>query len=210
MKLNFVTCGILALAIIGTVFISGCTQQEMTCNKPYIKVGTDCCLDADGNSICDKDDKTVCRDEQIPYEEQEPYSDKECTYRNYDAKGGYINEDGSWKGQWEIRWALTEPASGFIQKYYITNYEDRMGSFSVRVNFWDAQNQFIESFVYQTISVGPDETEYGYLGNDAIWKNKPGKATSYNVGLDLPQIEECETVTKYRTVTKYKTETVCN
>ena len=42
--------------ILTVVFVSGCTQAEITCNAPYIKVGTECCLDTNNNSICDKDE----------------------------------------------------------------------------------------------------------------------------------------------------------
>ena len=41
--------------------ISSCDTQiqpeQTVCNKPYILVGNDCCLDKDGNSICDKDEQ---------------------------------------------------------------------------------------------------------------------------------------------------------
>jgi len=39
------------------IFISGCIQQEVTCNPPYIKVGTTCCLDQNNNKICDIDEQ---------------------------------------------------------------------------------------------------------------------------------------------------------
>jgi len=35
--------------------ISGCSQQ-IICNKPYILVGTECCLDNNNDSICDEDE----------------------------------------------------------------------------------------------------------------------------------------------------------
>jgi len=38
-----------------TLILIGCSQQ-ITCNKPYILVGNECCLDKDDNSICDEDD----------------------------------------------------------------------------------------------------------------------------------------------------------
>ena len=47
---------ILALALI--CGIAGCPQASPTCNKPYIAVGTTCCLDQNNNSICDSDEKT--------------------------------------------------------------------------------------------------------------------------------------------------------
>ena len=33
--------------------------QQIVCNEPYIQVGSECCLDQDGNQICDKDEKQV-------------------------------------------------------------------------------------------------------------------------------------------------------
>jgi hypothetical protein len=45
----------LIFTIIGIIFISGCVNQAgLTCNQPYIKVGNECCLDMNGNGICDK------------------------------------------------------------------------------------------------------------------------------------------------------------
>ena len=44
-------------------FLSGCIQpptNNPTCNSPYIKVGNDCCLDSNKNSICDKDEPQPC------------------------------------------------------------------------------------------------------------------------------------------------------
>lgn len=31
-------------------------QEELTCNKPYIPIGTSCCLDTNYNNICDNDE----------------------------------------------------------------------------------------------------------------------------------------------------------
>ncbi len=45
----------LLLASVLLVLISGCINQTPTCNKPYILVGNDCCLDENGDSICDRD-----------------------------------------------------------------------------------------------------------------------------------------------------------
>jgi hypothetical protein len=48
------------LALLVVLFIFGCsggyTDNVVVCNKPYIKVGNDCCLDRNDNSICDKDE----------------------------------------------------------------------------------------------------------------------------------------------------------
>ena len=50
----------ISLLIIFAFLVSACSPQVKTqqpvCNKPYILVGNDCCLDKDDNSICDKDE----------------------------------------------------------------------------------------------------------------------------------------------------------
>lgn len=56
MKLKYLTLFIFIFALI----ISACTTQvqpkQTVCNKPYILVGNNCCLDKDDNSICDSDE----------------------------------------------------------------------------------------------------------------------------------------------------------
>ena len=54
MKLKYA----ISLLIIFAFLISACSPQtqQPVCNKPYILVGNDCCLDKDDNSICDKDE----------------------------------------------------------------------------------------------------------------------------------------------------------
>ena len=51
---------LLALIVVGCVFLSGCAWQGAEvgalCKKPYIKMGTGCCLDQNNNSICDNDE----------------------------------------------------------------------------------------------------------------------------------------------------------
>ncbi|MCD6557629.1 MAG: hypothetical protein J7K31_01190, partial [Candidatus Aenigmarchaeota archaeon] len=52
---------LLGLVLIGIIFVSGYIQQtqEVTCNPPYIKVESGCCLDSDNNNICDRDEKSI-------------------------------------------------------------------------------------------------------------------------------------------------------
>jgi len=48
--------------LVGLILSVGCIsqnqppQETVTCNPPYIKVGNSCCLDQNGNGICDKDE----------------------------------------------------------------------------------------------------------------------------------------------------------
>lgn len=50
MKLKY----LFILLVVFSLFISGC--GETVCNKPYILVGNDCCLDQNDNFICDNDE----------------------------------------------------------------------------------------------------------------------------------------------------------
>ncbi|MDP3734207.1 MAG: hypothetical protein Q8R37_03175 [Nanoarchaeota archaeon] len=55
---NILLCFLLVTFL---VIITGCTQSttntnQVVCNKPYILVGTECCLDKNDNSICDRDE----------------------------------------------------------------------------------------------------------------------------------------------------------
>src|SRR3989338_7559755 len=70
---------LLGVILIVIIFISGCTipsnltgqSQNATqpvCNKPYILVGTSCCLDTNNNDICDSDEKKCpdsCNDNNL-------------------------------------------------------------------------------------------------------------------------------------------------
>lgn len=51
---------ILSLLILSILILTGCrdniTGGVVVCNKPYLLVGSDCCLDKNDNSICDKDE----------------------------------------------------------------------------------------------------------------------------------------------------------
>ena len=48
--------GMLVLCLIVPVIIlSGCINPSPVCNKPYMQVGYDCCLDDNGDGICDSE-----------------------------------------------------------------------------------------------------------------------------------------------------------
>ena len=201
--------GLISLLLITAIVISGCVET--------------------GSVIQDTAPK--CREEQVPYTEeeeyteQEPYTDRECTQRKYDAKGGYLYTNYQTGKEEKYEWLLyslfmiengvEKPNLEEFQKYYITNYEDRLGTFRVKINYADEDNNYLESFIYHKKQVGPKETETGYISFSVLWKYKPGQAHGFWVSLDKPTFEECKTVTKYRTViktrtvTKYRTETVC-
>jgi len=63
------------------LLVSGCCQQ-ITCNKPYILVGTECCLDQNDNSICDKDEVLVEPSEKQTNQNNLGYI---CNYNAYNC-----------------------------------------------------------------------------------------------------------------------------
>jgi len=51
---------VVAIVIIGIIFIlisNKNSQDSLTCNYPYIKVGPSCCLDQNQNNLCDNDEQ---------------------------------------------------------------------------------------------------------------------------------------------------------
>lgn len=69
----------LFILLILIVFLVGCSGvetptgeviKEPVCNKPYILVGTDCCLDKNDNSICDSDEKTETIEDEVVIEKE--------------------------------------------------------------------------------------------------------------------------------------------
>jgi len=49
----------ISIIIVSLSLLSGCLDNKPVCNKPYILVGNDCCLDLNDNGICDRDETTT-------------------------------------------------------------------------------------------------------------------------------------------------------
>lgn len=101
MKKSFV----LAIFLVALIFIISCTQEKVICNKPYIKIGTDCCLDKDDNKICDKDESQQIQTTESktpPAEETKTASCKdECNFTvpgQCDGNAFYICNDVNGEG----------------------------------------------------------------------------------------------------------------
>jgi len=63
-KNNYLYIGIALVVVIvlAIIFLSNSnnnSQNEVTCNSPYIEVGTSCCLDQNNNRICDNEEQSV-------------------------------------------------------------------------------------------------------------------------------------------------------
>ena len=63
-KMFFIGFFLISLIFISACSLSNTTPEEISnaavvCNEPYIRLGTGCCLDANGNSICDNDESLI-------------------------------------------------------------------------------------------------------------------------------------------------------
>ena len=110
----------LVMFLLFLVFIVGCFNKEkqIVCNKPYILVGVECCLDKNDNSICDKDEtlkEEISQDNIIQKEEiKTSFTD----VINYAIKKVV-------KIQIKLPYKDTYEASGFFvdsNGYVVTNY----------------------------------------------------------------------------------------
>lgn len=50
---------IIVLAIVFILNSNKIKEVSVTCNAPYIKVGTSCCLDENSNNFCDNDESPI-------------------------------------------------------------------------------------------------------------------------------------------------------
>ncbi len=169
-------------------------------------------------------DNRECRTERVPYESVEeypetvPYTERICISDEYDADAGYI-EDGreiSWSSRQSLFDSDGDPIVNRTRRYFIENFEDESGRFRIIANYFDSNNRMIDSFVYDRVSIRGDDREEGTISYRILWENKPGRARSFNLELDSPDLQSCDFVTKYRTVIKtrktvlYRNEEVCN
>lgn len=100
---------ILSLIFICVLFLIGCqgidlekvsdtdleriSEKAVVCNKPYIRLGTGCCLDQSNNNICDSDESKVTSNPQTELEEEEEQSNEnmvieEPVVKTYKIKSG--------------------------------------------------------------------------------------------------------------------------
>ncbi|MEK6734348.1 MAG: hypothetical protein AABY27_04495 [Pseudomonadota bacterium] len=81
--------------VLVLILLTGCSQK-VVCNKPYILVGSECCLDTNDNQICDKDETAKEVQQKSNSVTNTPSSEPGYTEENYDysqqdAGNGYDN-----------------------------------------------------------------------------------------------------------------------
>ena len=122
---------VFALAVLTVILVSGCiTQSPLVCNKPYILVGDECCLDNNNNSVCDNDEVTTTTTTTIKQELKIEMNDKFEKYENISAvvrtNGDiYVKKLNGWKivswdvfkyqnGKWEELTFETKGGCGYL------------------------------------------------------------------------------------------------
>lgn len=95
--------------------------MEFVCNKPYIQVGSECCLDKNGDKVCDKDEQTDIKETEakksINPNPVQALTVEYCTGTYYfDCPWSYITKD-------EVQFKLRATRSGIaiIKRIEIPN-----------------------------------------------------------------------------------------
>jgi hypothetical protein len=124
----------LVAVLVISVFAAGCIISQPTCNEPYILVGDTCCLDQNGNGICDADETPAAPEEPeaAPEEEPEPVENEsvselppttpECTHNTDCDDNNECTTDGCVGGECRHTTVpnCVQPAPGAVTTPYIS------------------------------------------------------------------------------------------
>ena len=171
---------ILVLVVIGLI-ISSCGSKP-TCNKPYILVGNECCLDKDGNSICDKDERGLTTPAQVVQEKENcPF---ECCV-NSDYKIKECAQDYECKSNKCV--AIDSDGDG------LTDIEEKQLGTNIRLADTDNDGltDYQEVKIYNTDPLNPNKDGDRYLDGEEIKLGKnPLVKNSANITVDVKKVED--------------------
>ncbi len=191
---------IFGLFLVLILIVSGCNQikdmikptaesaTKPECNKPYILVGWDCCLDQNDNKICDKDE--IAKQEQITEsEETEPIeSDTKPTEPQISASDCI---------GLKVKYEEQEP-------YQTTETYTEIE----KVRLMDPTPESLKQKIL------PDVELFGFteeeLLNDIVCcTTSTLSEVTCSDCFEEKLVQKTRTITKYKTVTKYKLEKLC-
>lgn len=183
---------IIALLILAVLVLSGCkssvTGGTIICNKPYILVGTDCCLDKDDNAVCDRDEEETPVEEieqkEEPKEEiiEQPEIVEEIKEEITETLGEYVMKEGdtvTFEGKQIIvnkvgffqgRLAVTVTVDGTERELYDTKNPEIINWLKVQVLKYEQLKNSITLKV-EKFELGANE----YLIDTRTVLTKPGK-----------------------------------
>ena len=167
------------LFLILAIAIAGCTTQEIVCNSPYITTGKVCCLDANSNGICDKEENSteIAVEEKVKITEQKtpqvplatPESEREQVEVTTPEQIPVVEETIS---ETEYSSKLGKLMSAFAQN--VTSYQFRVNKDKyfvrgdrVKIIFDDVQSKYritingknFPQFYYDTVYLNLDKRE---------------------------------------------------
>ncbi len=132
---------IAVIIIVYSLFISGLKTRDdskLICDKPYIQVGTGCCLDKNDNRICDKDENKVTAkvvqkvtekkvvdkgDFKIVYKDSQKYAKLKTLFENtrmFDNILNSVNKKVALPNDININFLECGEANAFYQENQIT------------------------------------------------------------------------------------------
>ena len=91
----YIVGGIILAILIGMIISDLTNKNKVTCNSPYIKVGTSCCLDQNSNNVCDNDETIVEPEENVwKFNGFKVYGGEEEEFLKCYYKDGFYSEGG--------------------------------------------------------------------------------------------------------------------
>lgn len=145
--------------IILSFFLSGCT----TCNKPYIKVGNECCLDNNDNSICDVDEniaKEAPKEETLANDEYQFKINEGKDFPNYMKYVKLISVDNEGKIVVEVEDTKSKTVVSTTREIKETKYMEIIDGLEIinqRINFDIDPNKIYVILKINKYTEKPDE-----------------------------------------------------
>lgn len=122
-------------------------NEEVVCNRPYIRVGTSCCLDENDNMICDKDEEQT-EENNIDLTKIDVSFERDYTFNLYlngdggpESQTGYVTVKNNNDNQIKVKLVCIDDS--FMESDYI-------GCSGSDINWYD-NTGYIDSHTSQTL-----------------------------------------------------------
>ena len=202
--------------IISILIMLGCIQPTKTCNRPYILVGDNCCLDENGDSICDKDkpvqkqltttiprittttmDMIELAARSIKTIHKTTTTMPLCVEIDHDFQAGFYDVDNEiWFGNWYVWHALSQGDDDKSWGYRIENHEDVSGDFTIYLHLGLTNSEMEKRKVYKKVNIGANN-HYNGVFSELSFKsdyspNTDFTGAKFRFSVEPPKKKECQ------------------
>lgn len=172
----------LFILLVLIVFLVGCTTGQVTkqvCNKPYILVDNDCCLDKDDNAICDSDEK---EDTKRPMNKEE-LAEKTA------SKFARVWEHRQWDVMYPVFISSLKKLKTKDEFVKIMDFKETESNIAVRLDDVEIENDNV-AYAYYSVSSTLVETKAPSM--KLVWEDNEWKIdafATYFIIKELPLLE---------------------